>query len=132
MLPKVSIPKPINPTDAKFPPHLKAFHDCLASLGPTLRKLAMAVRGYDIFTTRTLQRSKNLFLGGAVLLLAVQSLPNDAWRVCWLVGKYTGFAKKIHEAELVYKRKAAKIVKEGGHHVVDQMALGGVERRGVQ
>lgn len=39
--------------------------------------------------------------------------------------------KKIHEAELIYKRKASKIVKEGGHHVVDQMALGGVERQGV-
>lgn len=39
--------------------------------------------------------------------------------------------KKIHEAELVYKRKASKIVKEGGHHIVDQMALGGVERQGV-
>lgn len=39
--------------------------------------------------------------------------------------------KKKYEAELIYKKKAAKIVKEGGHHVVDQMALGGVERQGV-
>ena len=96
--PKVSIPKPINVTDAKFPAHLRAFHDCLASLGPKLCKLAVAAQGYDIFTVRTLQRSKNLFLGGAVLQLAVQSLPADAWRIRWLVGasmkahRYMGFA----------------------------------------
>jgi hypothetical protein len=96
--PKVSIPKPIKVTDAKFPLHLKAFHDALPSLGPTLRKLAIAVQGYDIFSTRTLQRANNLFLGGGVLQLAVQSLPVDAWRIRWVVGasmkanKYTGFA----------------------------------------
>jgi hypothetical protein len=39
--------------------------------------------------------------------------------------------KKIREADQRFKRKAAKIVKEGGHHVVDQMSLNGVERQGV-
>lgn len=39
--------------------------------------------------------------------------------------------KKIREAEARYKRKAAALVKEGGHHIVDQMSLGGVVHQGV-
>lgn len=96
--PKTPIPKPMQVTDAKFPAHLKAFCTALTSLGPTLHKYAIAAQEHDIFTVRTLQRSKNLFLGGAVLQIAVQPLHADAWRIRWLVAasmkanKYTGFA----------------------------------------
>lgn len=52
-----------------------------------------------------------------------------SWDAC--VALVVAGRKKIQEAELIYKRKAVKIVNEGGHHVVDQMTLGGVERQGV-
>ena len=39
--------------------------------------------------------------------------------------------RKINEKEAKLKRRAAVLVKEGGHHVVDEMALGGVAARGV-
>ncbi len=39
--------------------------------------------------------------------------------------------KKIYDAEAAYKKRAAKIVKAGGHHIVDQMGLGGVEARAI-
>lgn len=38
-------------------------------------------------------------------------------------------AMKLRRAEEAYKKKAAQLVKAGGHHVVDQMGLGGVEPR---
>lgn len=105
--PKISIPKPIRVTDAAFSPHLKDFYAALASLGPTLRKLVIAAPEHDIFTVRTLQRSKNLFLGGAVLQLAVQLLVLGAWRIRWVVGasmkanKYIGFAEFSQMGELL-------------------------------
>lgn len=39
--------------------------------------------------------------------------------------------RKINEKEARYKRKAEQLVKEGGHHVVDAVGLGGVVARGV-
>lgn len=95
---EISIPKPMKPTDAKFPAHLKQFMEALPSLAPTLHKLAIADRGFDVFTTRTLQRGRNLFSGGSVLQFGVQPLPLDVWRLRWIVGasmkvhKYVGYA----------------------------------------
>ena len=39
--------------------------------------------------------------------------------------------RKINEKEARYKRKAEQLVKEGGHHIVDAVGLGGVVARGV-
>lgn len=39
--------------------------------------------------------------------------------------------RKIRADEEAYKKQAKKIVDAGGHHIVDQMGLGGVDRRSV-
>lgn len=40
-------------------------------------------------------------------------------------------ARKINLAEANNKKKAMRLVNEGGHHVVDEVSLGGVRARGV-
>lgn len=53
----------------------------------------------------------------------------SSWAECVALAK--DGARKIHKKEAVYKAKALKLVKEGGHHVVDEMDNGGVRARGV-
>lgn len=52
-----------------------------------------------------------------------------SWADCQQLARDGGH--KINIAEAKYKKKAMKIVKEGGHHIIDEMALGGVQARGV-
>lgn len=84
--PKISIPKFLKPTDAKFPSHLTAFIAALSSIGPTLHKIVIAARQFDIFSDRTKKRGENLFLGGCVLQISVEKEDLDVWRVRFLVG----------------------------------------------
>jgi hypothetical protein len=51
------------------------------------------------------------------------------WADCQALAREGG--RKINLAEAQYKKKAMRIVKEGGHHIIDEMSLGGVQARGV-
>ena len=38
-------------------------------------------------------------------------------------------ARKINECEMKYKKQAERLMQEGGHHIVDEVGLGGVQAR---
>ena len=84
--PSLKIPKSVSVADAKFPQHLREFHGALSTIGPKLRKIIQAVPGNVIFTTRTLKRSENLFLGGNVLQIQAEEEGLGVWRVGFRVG----------------------------------------------
>ncbi len=53
----------------------------------------------------------------------------SSWADCVALAREGG--RKINMTEAKYKKKAMQIVKQGGHHVVDAVTLGGVQARGV-
>jgi hypothetical protein len=53
----------------------------------------------------------------------------SSWDDCVELARTGG--RKINLAEALNKKKALKIVNAGGHHVVDEVSLGGVQARGV-
>ncbi len=92
--PKVTIPKAVKETDAKFPPHVKKFINDLTTMGPTLHKIAVGMKPFDIFSDRNWKRGENLFLGGNVVQIAVEEEDLGIWRVRFNVGasrKYTTY-----------------------------------------
>lgn len=84
--PKMAIPKAVKVTDANFPLHVKEFIDGLTFMGPTLHKIAVAIKPFDIFSDRNLKYGENLFLGGNVVQIAVQEEHLGIWRVRFNVG----------------------------------------------
>src|SRR3990167_10063375 len=84
--PKMAIPKAVKETDANFPLHVKEFIDGLTFMGPTLHKIAVAIKPFDIFSDTNLKRGENLFLGGNVVQIAVQEEQLGIWRVRFNVG----------------------------------------------
>lgn len=53
----------------------------------------------------------------------------SSWEECVALAR--AGARKINLADLKNKKKAMKLVNEGGHHIVDEVSLGGVRARGV-
>ena len=84
--PNMKIPKPMKVSDRKFPVHLRDFHHALTEIVPTIRKHVVGVGQWDIFTTRVLKRSENLFMAGNVVQIAVEYLDLGVWRLQGSVG----------------------------------------------
>ena len=82
--PSLKIPKPMTLSNAKFPPHWKAFKSTMTSVVPALGSL-LKQEGEGAqnnpFSKRKSKRGHNLFSGGYVSRLQCQALQNDVWRV---------------------------------------------------
>lgn len=77
---KLSIPKPIRPENAKFPPHWKEVMQQMTSIVPDLQRILTGDPEIRIFSQRVLKRGENLFSGGNVVQIASQLLANDVIR----------------------------------------------------